>query len=263
MGSGDNLIASGMARGAAARGRRIAFGDGKTIIWDKHSKEIFFQNPNVAPPGHETATDLEWIGFHKGSRIYNRQEPGRWVWNYDFRPTPGEMFFTFVERRRARVASSGTILIEPHVPRWKTVAANKDWGWAKYQAVTDRLVALGYSVAQFHYGSGPMLKGARPLVSGSFRGAMAMLEHARIYIGPEGGLHHGAAAVGKPAVVLFGGFIPPQVTGYETHTNLTGGAEACGSLQTCAHCRAAMDRISVEEVVDAALKHLGNTNVAV
>jgi hypothetical protein len=57
-------------------------------------------------------------------------------------------------------------------------------------------------------------------------------------------------------VVLFGGFIPPQVTGYPTHTNLTAGSAACGKLQSCSHCRAAMDAISVEKVMKSALARL-------
>jgi hypothetical protein len=32
MGYGDELMATGMARGAAARGKRVAFGDGQRII---------------------------------------------------------------------------------------------------------------------------------------------------------------------------------------------------------------------------------------
>jgi hypothetical protein len=72
-------------------------------------------------------------------------------------------------------------------------------------------------------------------------------------------MHHGAAAMNIPAVVLFGGFVPPAVTGYDSHTNLTGGAEfACGSFRYCEHCIAAMKAISVDEVVTAALEHLRN-----
>jgi hypothetical protein len=73
-------------------------------------------------------------------------------------------------------------------------------------------------------------------------------------------MHHGAAAVGVGGVVLFGGFIPPQTTGYAIHANLTGGAEACGSLAACAHCRDAMDRIEVEEVVEHAMARLCPTS---
>jgi hypothetical protein len=62
--------------------------------------------------------------------------------------------------------------------------------------------------------------------------------------------------VGVEGVVLFGGFIPPEVTGYALHTNLTGGAEACGSLQPCAHCHEAMKAIGVDEVLERAMARL-------
>jgi hypothetical protein len=82
------------------------------------------------------------------------------------------------------------------------------------------------------------------------------MSRAALYIGGEGGLHHGAAAVGVGGVVLFGGFIPPEVTGYATHANLTGGAEACGSLDPCRHCAAAMQAIGVDEVLEHAMARL-------
>lgn len=257
MGIGDNLMATGIARGAAARGKRIAFGDGNRIIWDKNSAEIFSGNGNIAPPGNEIARDIEWVPYYKGHRIYNRQGDGRWIWNGEFRPVPGEIFLTVSERRAARRAGSGFVVIEPNVERWKTVAPNKDWGFERYQRVADRLRAKGFRVVQYRYGvERPLLKFADVIMTRSFRDAYAMLAHAALYIGPEGGLHHAAAAVGIPAVVLFGGFIPPLVTGYPSHTNLTGGAEACGSFGPCDHCRAAMAAISEDEVEAAAMRHL-------
>src|ERR1700751_5669108 len=94
MGLGDNLMASGMARGAQARGKRIAFGDGKQILWDHQSEQVFRKNPNVAFPGCERDGDLEWIPFYRGNRIYNTQAHNRWMWNYDFKAVPGEVFLT-------------------------------------------------------------------------------------------------------------------------------------------------------------------------
>ena len=149
------------------------------------------------------------------------------------------------------------MLIEPNAPAWKSVFANKDWGRARYQALATRLIADGLRVAQFAYEkAGPPLPGVEILETRSYRDALALMGHARLYIGPEGGMHHGAAAMGRPAVVLFGGFIPPQVTGYVGHANLTGGAEACGSLSPCAHCAKAMAAISVEEVHAAAKERI-------
>lgn len=257
MGLGDQIMATGMARGAASRGKRVAFGDGRRILWDINSEKIFRGNPNIAWPGNEGRSDLEWIPYYKGHRIYNRQDGDRWIWNLDFRAMPGEVFLTDYERESASRFGQGFVVIEPHVESWKSIAPNKDWGFRKYQEVADCLIAMGHEIVQFQYPKGgPILRGAHPVPTASFREALAVLAQAGLYIGPEGGLHHGAAAVGIPAVVLFGGFIPPTVTGYTSHANLTGGADACGSLKPCEHCRKAMDAISVEEVVEEALERL-------
>ncbi|MDP3495665.1 MAG: glycosyltransferase family 9 protein [Hyphomonadaceae bacterium] len=252
-------MGAGLARGAKASGVRVAFGDGRRIIWDQHSPEIFKRNPNIAAPGDERAGDLRWVNYYKGNRIYNQQDASqqRWIWNLDWRPIPGEVFFSTLELQRAGQVGDDFVVIEPNVPWWKSVAPNKDWGKAKYQAVADRLKARGLRVVQFvNPKSNIRLRGVETRLSASFRDGLAMLKRAKLFIGPEGGMHHGAAAVGVPAVVLFGGFIPPSVTGYDDHANLTGGAEACGRYTPCDHCREAMAAIGVEEVVGAALARL-------
>lgn len=259
MGHGDEIMATGLARGAKARGKRIAFGDGKRIIFSPWSGEIFRNNPNIARPGDELAPDIEWIAHHKGNRLYNKMSNSRlrWLWNMNFTPTPGELFFEEAELRFAEAAGSGFILVEPNLPAHKSVSPNKDWGAQRYAAVAQALLKQGRRVLQFDYdGARHHLPGVSQLKAPTFRHALAVLARAALYIGPEGGLHHGAAAVGIPAVVLFGGFIPPQVTGYPTHTNLTGGAVACGRFYRCHHCMQAMDAISVDEVLKAASHHL-------
>jgi ADP-heptose:LPS heptosyltransferase len=247
VGYGDDIIASGLARGLHKRGKRAAFGDGRRIIWGPWSEEIFRHNPNIARPGSEGSKDLEWIAHYKGHRLYNRldKEKQRWIWNYDFKVIPGEMFMP--EYRRL---AGDYIYVEPNVPWHKSVAVNKDWGLAKYQAVVDRLIADGHNVVQSTHGR-DRLRGAKFVQTPTFRSALAILNSARAALLPEGGLHHAAAALGVPAVVIFGGFIPPSVVGYDAHVNLTGGAEACGSLVKCHHCEQAMRRILVEEVYSA------------
>lgn len=256
-------MATGMARGAAARGKRIAFGDGKKIRWDSNSPPIFKGNRNIAPPGSENANDIEWIKFYKGdpgSRIYNEQKGDRWIWRPDrFKAIPGEIFLTNDEAAFAKKTVAGFIVIEPNVPPQKPHAVNKQWPFEKFEAVASEFVAAGYRVIQFGYPAAKYrLKNAMCVNMPSFRHAVAVLSRAKLAILPEGGLHHGAAAVGVKAVVLFGGFIPPSVTGYDMHVNLTGGAEACGSLKTCPHCAAAMDAIKVDDVLKAADGLLAN-----
>jgi hypothetical protein len=242
-------MATGIARGAAARGKRIAFGDGRRLIWGPWCEQAFRHNPNIA---HSLdAGELQWVAYYKGARWYNRAGNGRWIWNYDFAAVPGEFYFDAAEKTFA-VHRAG-VLIEPNVPWQKSVAVNKDWGVAKYQLLADRLRIGGLRVFQFSYGK-LRLAGVEQIQVDNFRQAAATLAGIEFAIVPEGGLHHAAAAVGTPAIVIFGGFIPPAVTGYPEHVNLTGGSEACGSWRQCSHCRAALNKIEVDEVYGYAIK---------
>jgi hypothetical protein len=247
MGHGDDIIATGMARGARDRGKRIAFGDGRRIVWGPFSAEIFRNNPNIAPPGSEKDPDIEWVHYCKGHRVYNKQGPGRWIWNYDFKVKPGEIFFSPHELVDGH--GPDLIMIDPNIAP-KPCAPNKQWSVDRWKQVADELICAGMTVRQFDYG-GPNLI-APGIKTPSFRDGMALLSRARLAILHEGGLHHAAAALGVPAIVLFGGFVPPQVLGYDVHTNLTGGATACGSFTRCQHCIDAMNKISVNDVLDGA-----------
>jgi len=256
IGIGDEIMATGFARGAAARGKRIAFGDGRKLIWGPWCKEAFKHNPNIATRADEP--NVEWLPYYKGHRGYNRLDAAgrRWIWNYEFKAKPGEFYFTELERADRR---PGACLIEPNVPWHKSVAVNKDWGANRYQALADRLKRDGWRVFQTSYGEVRLLDVETVSVD-SFRQAAGILAGVDLVITPEGGLHHAAAAVGTRAIVIFGGFIPPAITGYDMHINLTGDAEACGSLNRCDHCRRALERIEVDHVFDLANTELHQRN---
>ncbi|TIU15050.1 MAG: glycosyltransferase family 9 protein, partial [Mesorhizobium sp.] len=162
-------------------------------------------------------------------------------------------FFDEHELAWAAGVGAGFVLMEPNVEAFKSWASNKRWPADRYDAVAARLAADGAEIVQFAHGD-HRIRHARQVRAPSFRHAMAALARASLYVGPEGGMHHGA--------VLFGGFIPPDVTGYAGHVNLTGGAKACGSLRPCAHCRAAMQAIRVEDVTAAAQTHLTKLRAA-
>jgi glycosyl transferase family 9 (putative heptosyltransferase) len=239
-------MATGFARGAAARGKRIAFGDGRRIIWGPWCREAFRDNPNIAH--RENEPGLEWLHYYKGNRNYNAGDyhRRRWIWNYCFKAPVGEFFFDTIEEARA-LPRRRSVLIEPNVPWHKSVAVNKDWGRARWQRLADLLRAADWRVLQTSYGK-IRLMGTEVMRVESFRHAAAILASVDLAIVPEGGMHHAAAAVGTKAIVIYGGFIPPQVTGYADHINLTGDAEACGKWDRCDHCRAALDRIEVDHV---------------
>lgn len=270
MGYGDEIIGSGFAKGAVFRKKKIAFGDSRIrkIIWSSWAPDIYRGNPNVASPGEEHLENLEWIEHYKGKRMYNSISPDRkkWIWHYEFKPIPGELFFNEEERQTADEYGRNFIVIEPNVPWQKEVAPNKDWGEGKYEEVALQLMREGYRIIQFkHNNSRRIINGAEVVAHSRFRQVLAILSRAALYVGPEGGMHHGAAAVGVRAVVLFGGFIPPKVTGYDAHVNLTGGAEACGNIKLCDHCRKAMKNISIDEVFQSAkdeMNEIRNCDIA-
>jgi ADP-heptose:LPS heptosyltransferase len=242
-----------MARGAAARGELVAFGDGHRLRWGPYSEMIFRNNPNIARAGQERQPNVRWVPYYKGNRLYNRSGGRQWLWNYSFKAKPGEIYF---EDREQLDKDVNLILIEPNVPN-KPCAPNKQWPIERWQMVAKELIAAGFKVRQFEYGA-PNLAAPSTLTA-NFRAAAALIKSARLAILPEGGLHHAAAAVGTPAVVLFGGFVPPAVLGYDEHINLTGNTKtACGSFTPCPHCIKAMQSISVDDVLKAAEKFLCN-----
>lgn len=250
MGFGDEILGSGLAKGAARHGRRVAFGDGNKIHWHRNAVEIFKGNSNVAPPGSEGADDLEWIIHYPGHRAYCRLDGRRWYFNPGFKAIPGELFLTDQEREWAASFGDCDVIIEPNV---KHRASNKQWPVERYQDVADQLICDGLDVIQFDTGPN-RLSGVRLIHAPNFRHACSAIERATLYIGAEGGLHHAAAALGTDAVVIFGGFISPKVTGYDSHTNLFTGTDlGCGNHLPCDHCRECMDKITVEQVYDAAI----------
>ena len=64
-------------------------------------------------------------------------------------------------------------------------------------------------------------------------------------------MHHAAAATSCKAVVIFGGHISPEITGYDFHKIIYVDLpnSPCGSKNICQHCKECMRLISIETVV--------------
>lgn len=165
------------------------------------------------------------------------KSPSHWRWRA-YQPTPADVVLTDRERAFAE-PFRGQIMVEPNV---KAIGhRNKDWGWANWQ----RLAAgMPEPPVQCFRPGDQLLHRGLLVETLTFRQTVAVLAVCRAYVGPEGGLHHAAAAVGTPAVVLFGGFISPQQTGYAAHKNLFTGGKPCGMRRDCEHCRVAMNAIT-------------------
>ena len=113
---------------------------------------------------------------------------------------------------------------------------------------TEELVDRGGDFVQIGPPGTRVLRGVHYVQTPSFRHGAAVLAVSRAFVGTEGGLHHAAAALGVPAVVLFSEFISPDITGYATHRNIRHAGATCGARIPCSSCRASMEAITVDEV---------------
>ncbi len=261
MGYGDEIMVTGEAR------RRQGAGDPRPVaVLDRHGEPrrhpLWSGNPRIAAaqdlargldvqtivngPGCRPYIDYaamrgDWDALHPGRPFTTRPRDRRLPWRYtDWRAAPGEL------PSAGRRAPGGYVVIEPHIKG--AASPNKDWGWARWQDLARRLdldwVQLGPPGTR-------LLEGVRHMVTPSFLAACRALSGARAAVLPEGGPHHAAAALGVPAVVIFGAMTSPANTGYDTQVNLfepAGGASPCGMRVPCGHCARAMARIEPQTV---------------
>lgn len=243
MGLGDWIMATSQIREINLRTGRIV------VVVDRMGRarwsEAFENNPRVRRSfmgGDERLLNAA------GARPYIKQKTDtHWIWKrWDIKP--GELFLSDNEKRYA-AQFTGCVLVEPNV---KVPGSNKEWFFERWQEVVSSLPLPWVQC-------GP--PGARKLegvdfIETSAREAFALLSVARLFVGTEGALHHAAAALSTPAIVLWSEFISPTYTGYPTQRNIRKTDHVCGARIPCASCKASMDSISVEDVATAVQEEL-------
>ena len=278
MGYGDDIMATGEARIIKKQkpNLNIVFGDGEKI----YKSEIFRHNPHIYQ-GDELDGNKEyyWINNYIGNRPYidyKKTNSKKIFWKKNFNCTRGDIFFDENEEKNGQQISEKAIkiwqkyfnkkpkilvIIEPVVKSesyQKTSGAkiignthlNRDWGFENWQKVVD---ALKDNVAflQPFRGNVRKLKGVLD-VDCNFRNAAAILKYSDLFVGNHGGFTHAAAALNKPAVNIFGGWISPEITGYKSHFNfyIDTPDSPCGYKIKCSHCYDCMKSIEVDSVID-------------
>ncbi len=193
MGLGDDILAAGQAK---LLGYPVQIGDGvatcmrnplyKYIPYiSKHAKDWFIDY------GGNRGYIKEVIRYGSGERI---------VFNMDYKAEPALIELEPIE--------NDYVIIEPHIKP----GAPPGKQWPYYQSVVR---GCDYRFLQFNSDS----LGVESVVT-SIVTAARYIAGCKCYIGTEGFLHHLAAAFNKPAVVLFGAYSHPKVTGYDFHTNI-------------------------------------------
>lgn len=249
MGMGDEIMAAGRAeRLALLSGRSVAITD---RAGRARSHPIWDGNPAIDPK-----SDLRLIDC-SGERPYiERWEGRRVIFNMDHRPAAGHVYLTREERGWAsdQMLPERFVIVEPVVR--PPSSPNKAWGLSRWATVVAEMPVPVYQLGPED--SRHALPGAHRLITPSIRHAAAVMERASIVLSTEGGMHHLAAALGIPAVVIFGAFTPPLLTGYEGQRIFAVETDEgyCGRYLPCGHCQAAMARIDPRDVARAALEML-------
>lgn len=227
---------------ATAQAKRLHAETGKKVVVVGFNSRVewhpvFENNPKLLKA---ITKDCVRVKNCSGMRPYiERKTPERWYWKR-WRIEPGEIYLSEAEKAFA-APHAGHILIEPNT---KVEGSNKAWLIDRWQELVDR----GGDFVQIGPAGTRVLRGVRYVETPSFRHGAAVLAVSRAFVGTEGGLHHAAAALGVPAVVLFSEFISPDITGYAMHRNIRHAGATCGARIPCSSCRASMEAITVDEV---------------
>ena len=247
IGFGDDILVSAIVRKAHLKhGKPICVGDGRDIrvgdtSTDTGIGQVFRNNPRIALEIYPGAVWVQNIMGQRPYIDYLRTTPEKVVYNQMFHVEPGELYLT--DDEKAKYAPLGDfIYIEPNTKG--TFGGNKDWGFEKWAEVAKLDLP-------FVQGSGRKLDGVQQVHTETFRDACSLLHRAAFFVGTDGGLHHAAAALGKRAVVVWGGLVSPKLLGYASHLNLHSGTHSCGTTTPCKHCRQALDWVTVDMVKDA------------
>jgi len=229
-------MATGQVRkiNEATRRRVVIVGRGNRPQWS----EVFENNPRIV---QTMGRYVQMLRNGGGIRPYIAAKTAeRWTWR-EWDISPGEIFLSDAEKAFAE-PYRGRVLIEPWT---KVQGGNKAWPVERWQAVVDR---AGLDFVQVGPANTRALRDVL-FVATEFRQAMAVLSVCRAFVGSEGALHHAAAALGVPAVVLWSEFIEPRFTGYAQHRNIRHAGPYCGARLPCDGCKASMLAITVDEVI--------------
>lgn len=154
-------------------------------------------------------------------------------------------------RKRPRIAIHSSCL------NARYPIANKQWPIEHLQAVANSLASHA-DLVQFGSAQDPRLNGTKDRRGGTLLDAAHELADCNLFVGLVGFFMHLARAVECPAVIVYGGREPPEITGYSCNINLASQMPCapCWYYSQCAYDPKCLTEITPEVVVDAVQQFL-------
>tara|TARA_B100001287_G_scaffold274661_1_gene280425 strand:- start:1296 stop:2150 length:855 start_codon:yes stop_codon:yes gene_type:complete len=284
MGYGDDLLITKFASQIKKK-----FPERQIVVGNLAKKQVFHSiiydnNPNISDCRNlDLKKPIHIIDYHPGNRPYidyKKSTNTHYIWNKKFKPTPGEIYFSKKEEIKAEAVINEAkifwnkinkkqfkkiIFLETSSTKiddkqFNIKHLNKDWGYDNWKNLID-IIKNDYLIIHSIHEKTRSINGVFAPKNIDFRLACSIINKSDIYVGPEGGFGHVAAALNKKAVLYFGGWISPKVIGYDFHENLYFENEKspCGQYKNiCNHCIEARKKITAEIFKDRIIKSLSN-----
>ena len=221
MGLGDEILAAGQAK---LLNKTVKIGNGD--VWIKNP--LYEYIPYISKSAKDWFIDYGGEGRGYIKKVERHKTWERVIYDMDYRAEPAIIELSPFE--------NDYVVIEPHIK--PGAPPGKQWNYYK-----EVVRGCDFDFLQFNSDFLGVKYIGTDLIA-----AAKIIAGCRCYIGTEGFLHHLAAAFNKPAVVLFGAYAHPKVTGYDFHTNIWRDVprELGHRSKT-----GAMDTIPPEEVIEA------------
>ena len=100
----------------------------------------------------------------------------------------------------------------------KFSANRKEWGFDNFQKIVNSFPEIKF--VQIGISSEPLLENVVDARNLSLRDTAALLYNSLFFLGLEGGFMHMSKAVGKTSIIIFGGYIKPEISGYKDDENI-------------------------------------------
>ena len=271
MGYGDDLLITDLAAKIKKKYPERQIVIGNFAKKQAYHSIIYENNPNISDCRNlDKNKPVHIIDYHPGNRPYidyEKSTVNNYVWNENFKPIPGEIYFSEKEKTDAeRILKESKIFWKKtnnyqykkiifletsstkiNDKQFNIKHRNKDWGYENWKNLIDN-IKKDYLIIHSVHNKTKEIKGVFAPKNIDFRLSCAIMNECDMYIGPEGGFGHVAAALKKKAVLYFGGWISPNVIGYDFHENIyfENKNSPCGKYRDfCNHCNEARKQITV------------------
>ena len=258
MGWGDYLMTTGIVRRLKRQNPNLQILVKEPFNKTKQYRDIFYKNPFIV----NADTINEKFPHIKIPRVLagiNDESKNKIIWNLERVAEVGDFYvkkeetdfaektiktITDLWKAKNQKEPKGIIFLSDTAKRNMMIdkkivyyehAVNREWGENKWQKFI-RITSADYILLKTSNTKTEQFEGLHSIVC-DFRTTFSIMKKCDFFIGNEGGLAHLWAITRKKAIVIFGHWIPPHVTGYSFHLNLsTNLKDHCGSLKKCEKC---------------------------